>query len=85
MTTGSSGQETSPAMEQLIGKAVTDADFRQRLVDDPQEAVRSAGIDLSREELQALQGVSREERERVLTELGERVSPISVTIHFKTA
>jgi acyl-CoA hydrolase len=70
-------------MEQLIGKAIADPDFRQQLVDDPQAAAQSAGIDLSSDELQALQNTSREERQQMMEQLGERTSPwfdgISVT------
>ena len=65
----------SPALEQLIGKAVADPEFRQQLVDDPEQAIQSAGLGLSDEERQALVSTSREEREEVLRELGERTSP----------
>ena len=65
----------SPALEQLIGKAVSDPEFRQQLVDDPEQAIQSAGLDLTDEERQALVSTSREERESVLQELGERSSP----------
>jgi hypothetical protein len=75
MTTEQGGQAPSPALEQLIGKAVAEPDFRQQLIDDPEGAVRSAGIDLSQEELQAITGTSREEREQMLSSLGERTSP----------
>ena len=65
----------SPALEQLIGKAVADPAFRQQLMDDPEQAIQSAGLDLTDEERQALVSTSREEREQVLQELGERASP----------
>jgi hypothetical protein len=69
------GFQPSQAMEQMIGKAVSDADFRQQLVDNPAEAVKSAGIELSPEELQTLESTSREERAQMLEQLGERTSP----------
>jgi hypothetical protein len=69
------GFQPSPAMEQMIGRAVSDPDFRQQLVDNPAEAVRSAGIQLSSEELQTLESTSREERSQMLEQLGERTSP----------
>ena len=65
----------SPALEQLIGKAVADPEFRRQLVDDPEAAIQAAGLGLSDEERQALVGTSREEREEVLRELGDRTSP----------
>jgi hypothetical protein len=73
MTQG--GQAPSPALEQLIGKAVADESFRQQLVEDPEAAVRDAGIQLSSEEMQGLTSTSREEREQMLSQLGERTSP----------
>ena len=78
MSTGPSGsrQGPSPALEQLIGKALTNSEFRQKLVEDPEEAVRSAGLALSPEELQTLQGMSLEHRQQTMDELGERISPI---------
>jgi hypothetical protein len=75
MTTDQGGQAPSPALEQLIGKAVAEPDFRQQLIDNPEEAIQSAGIELSQEELQAITGTSREEREQMLSALGERTSP----------
>lgn len=75
MTSQQGGQKPSPAMEQLIGKAIAEQDFRAQLVDNPEQAVRSAGINLSSQELQALQGTSREEREQMMSQLGERTSP----------
>ena len=65
----------SLAMEQLIGKAVTEPEFRQQLVDDPEQAIRAAGLELTDEERRALVSTSREERESVLQQLGDRTSP----------
>jgi hypothetical protein len=69
------GNQPSPAMEQLIGKAIAEPDFRQQLVNDPAQAVQQAGIQLSQQELEALQGTSREERAQMMEQLGERTSP----------
>ena len=65
----------SPALEQLIGKAVADPEFRQQLVENPEQAIQAAGLDLTDDERRALVSTSREERESVLQELGERTSP----------
>ena len=72
MTTGGG---PSPAIEQVIGKAIAEPEFRQQLINNPQEAISSAGINLSASELQTLQNTSREEREQMLQALGERTSP----------
>lgn len=69
------GQAPSPALEQLIGKAIAEPDFRQILVDDPAQAVQQAGLQLSPDELQALENTPREQREQMMSELGERTSP----------
>lgn len=38
-------------LERLIGRAVLDAQFRERLFDDPEKAAREAGFDLTEEEI----------------------------------
>lgn len=72
----------SQAMEQLIGKAISDPTFRTQLINDPQAAASGAGLSLSAQELQSLQGTSREEREQMLQQLGERTSPWFDGIRF---
>jgi len=76
VTTGSGGSEMGQGMEQLIGKAIAEPDFRQQVIENPEEAVRNAGIELSAEEMEALTGSSREEREQIMQALAERMSPI---------
>ncbi len=44
-------------IERLIGRAVLDAGFRERLFADPEKAIREAGFDLSDEEMAALKEV----------------------------
>lgn len=39
---------------ELIGRAVQDADFRRRLLDDPEEAVTAEGYRLEPEQIEAL-------------------------------
>jgi hypothetical protein len=67
----------TPELEQLIGKAIAEPDFRQQLVDDPEQAIQSAGIELNSEEMRVLTSTSREQREQMMQELNERVNPIS--------
>ncbi|WP_129629988.1 Franean1_4349 family RiPP [Candidatus Oscillochloris fontis] len=40
----------SPDLERLIGKAVIDPDFRKKLLGNPDEAIKEAGLSLSDEE-----------------------------------
>ncbi len=45
---------TEKEMYELLGRALTDEDFRARLFDDPLSAAREAGYDLTEEQLAAL-------------------------------
>ena len=80
MTTERAGQAPSPGMEQLIGKVLAEPDFRQQLINNPTEALRSAGIQLNQQEMQADTGSSREEREQMMQQLGDRQSPALGTL-----
>jgi hypothetical protein len=40
---------------ELIGRAVQDADFRRRLLDDPQQVVKAEGYELEPDQIEALQ------------------------------
>ena len=42
-------------LEQIVGKAILDKSFRAALLENPEAALKEAGIDLSAEELKSLQ------------------------------
>ena len=44
-------------IERLIGRAVLDPDFRERLFAEPEKAIHEAGFDLSDEEMAALKKI----------------------------
>ncbi|NIV33904.1 MAG: hypothetical protein GWN58_32000 [Anaerolineae bacterium] len=44
-------------IERLIGRAVLDPEFRERLFADPEKAIREAEFDLSDEEMAALKKI----------------------------
>ena len=44
-------------LERLIGRAVLDPKFRERLFADPEKAIREAGFDLSDEEMAGLKRI----------------------------
>jgi hypothetical protein len=46
-------------LERLVGRAVLDAEFRERLFADPDKALREEGFDLTDEEMTALKQVDR--------------------------
>ena len=41
----------SPDLERLVGRAVTDKAFRDKLLADPGDAVKDSGLTLSKEEM----------------------------------
>jgi hypothetical protein len=53
----------SPEFEQLVGRAVSDKTFRDKLLADPEAAAKGAGIRLSDAELKQLkEGIERVKR-----------------------
>ncbi len=56
----------------IIGRAVTDPEFRDLLFKNPDEAL--AGYDLTEEEAESLKGIERDEFEGNLGELKDRIS-----------
>lgn len=59
-------------VEIIIGKAVTDAEFRKQLFEDPDNALK--GYDLTSEEIAALKAVEKEAIEKFAGELDKRIS-----------
>ena len=60
-------------MQRLIGKALIDEWFRRRLISDPEEAIRSSGLQLSEAELAALMGRDRAQAETLASEMDRRL------------
>lgn len=60
------------AVEQIIGRAVTDAEFRKRLVDNAAEACQ--GYDLTPDELEALEALDAESMAQFAGTLDARIS-----------
>jgi len=58
----------------VAGKALADLEFRQRLLDDPEAAVNEAGIDLTDDQMKAIKEMDKEQFERGLSELDERLT-----------
>ena len=59
-------------VQQIIGRAVTDAEFRQRLIDDARAAC--AGYELSDDELNALEALDQESMKAFAGSLDARLS-----------
>ena len=58
----------------IAGKALADPDFRQKLLDDPEGAVAEAGVELAPEQMEALKELDKEEFEKGLADLDERLT-----------
>lgn len=66
---------TEKEMHELVGRAVANADFRARLVEDPEKAVKEFGFDLTEEQMAALKqadlkGLSADLDERLSKSVG---------------
>jgi hypothetical protein len=62
---------TEKELSELIGRAVTDLDFRAKLVEDPAKAAKEAGCDITEEQLAGLQAA---DLGSLSDTLGERLS-----------
>lgn len=60
------------AVQAVIGRAATDAEFRQRLIDNAREAC--AGYDLTAEELAALEALDAASLQNFAGTLDQRIS-----------
>lgn len=65
-------KEPSAGLTELIGRALTDEEFRQRLYEDRQSTI--ADFELTRTDLKALDELSIDELEEQAARLGGRAS-----------
>jgi hypothetical protein len=65
---------TQEDLRTVAGKAVADPAFRQKLLDDPEAAVKEAGIDLTPEQMKTLKEMDKAELEKGLADLDERLT-----------
>lgn len=63
---------SAEAVQQIIGRAITDAEFRQQLIDDARAAC--AGYDLTAEELDALEALDAESMKTFAGTLDSRLT-----------
>lgn len=55
-------------LERLIGRAVLDPEFREKLFADPEKAIREAGLDLTEEEIAHLKSIDVQKARALLEE-----------------
>lgn len=59
------------SINELIGRAVTDPDFRMRLFDDPERTLAEEGYELSPEMLEKLKSIDVEAAEAAVNQLDD--------------
>ena len=59
---------TQKEIHELVGRAVVDADFRKKLIADPEGTVKEAGYSLTDEQLKALKDMNGKGLASVLDE-----------------
>jgi hypothetical protein len=57
-------------LERLVGRAVLDPKFRERLFADPERAIREEGFDLTPEEVGLVKSVDKQKAETLAEEIG---------------
>jgi hypothetical protein len=62
---------TEKELGDLIGRAVSDLDFRAKLIEDPEKAIQEAGYDITEEQLAGLKAA---DISSISDTLGERLS-----------
>ena len=70
------------AVEQALGKLLTDESFRERFFTTPRETVWAAGLRLSDIELAALSGLSRSALRSFGARLDPRICRLSLATEF---
>jgi len=68
------------AVEKALGKLVTDEGFREEFFRNPGFASVRAGLELSREELDALLRISRRALAALAASLGDRICRLHVAV-----
>jgi pimeloyl-CoA synthetase len=56
-------------LERLVGRAILDLKFRERLFADPEKAIREEGFDLTEEEMASLSKIDRQEAQKAVEAL----------------
>lgn len=68
-------------VQNIIGRAVTEPDYRDLLLGDPEKALE--GYELTEDEAAALKGIERETFDTLASELGDRVSMAGIAVSVR--
>ncbi len=66
---------TQKEMYELLGRAVVDAEFRARLMEDPAKAAKEEGFELTEEQIKAIKEADLKEMPEAL---GERLAKMRI-------
>jgi hypothetical protein len=58
-------------LERMVGRALLDPKFRERLLADPEKALREEGFELSEEDKAALEKIDRQQAQSAIEALDE--------------
>ena len=58
-------------LERMVGRALLDPKFRERLLADPEKAIREEGFELSEEDVAALSKIDRQQAQSAIEALDE--------------
>jgi len=65
---------TQEDLRAVAGKALADPEFRQKLINDPEAAVKEAGFTLDPAQLKTLKEMDKKKFEAGLTDLDQRLT-----------
>jgi hypothetical protein len=67
-------RDLSPGFQAMIGRMISDPDFRKQMASDPEAALKSANIQLSAPEMERMRSMTPEDRQKLTQELDARDS-----------
>ena len=74
---------STESVQEIIGKAVQDSEYRDLLFTDPEKALE--GYELTEEEIIALKDIKAEKFDELLTDIEERISRAGLNVVSKPA
>ena len=67
-------RELSKGFQDMLGRMVSDPDFRRAMASNPEQAVKDAGIQLAPQELERIRSMTPEDRQKLMQEMDTRDS-----------
>ena len=67
-------RELSKGFQDMLGRMVSDPEFRRSMAANPEQAVQDAGIQLAPQEIERLRSMTPEDRQKLMQEIDTRDS-----------